>query len=447
MKHITILVAAALFGASVNAQVFSSGLEDWTNDLPDDFMGSKTNMGAGNVLQVTENPHGGSSAARLINATNSHKRFTTQNVAVVENTVYDFTFWVRGTGEVRTGFYDGLSDEGTSYTYGTFYVSTGNEWVEVTQQVSCPPGATNAQFVLSVRNTAEPEHLVVDDVVITAGEVVPPTEATIYEIQYTTDVSGASPLVGQIVITSGIVTGSKAGTGYFLQDGVGPWNGIFVNDLTNNPALGDEVLITATVQENFGYTRMNNIAVYEVVSTGNTVPAAEQLNPTTASQEQWESVLVTVADVQCTSLPNNFGEWNINNWLGSMLVDDVLFASAPTLNAYYTITGPTQYAFNTWRILPRSAGDLGVGTSVNENSATSFVTYPNPANDMLTIELEATNSRTEYSLLDAAGRVVLNDVATNDRVVLNTRDLSNGVYLLTVRNNSNVRSQRVAVQH
>lgn len=445
MKHIT-LGALLLMAGAANAQVFTSGLETWDAGLPTDWMGSKTNVAAADIAQVNDNVHGGTSAVRLTNATTSHKRFTTQNVTVTAGTVYDFTFWVRGAGDVRTGLWDGLSDAGSSYTYGT-YVAATTEWTQVTQQVTCPTGATSVQFVLSIRSTAATENLVVDDVVISEAIIAPPVEATIYEIQYTAAADGNSPLMNDAVITSGIVTGAKAGYGYFIQDGTGAWNGIFVNDATNSPALGDEVEITGTVQENFTFTRLSPVTGYTVVSTGNAVPAAEIVSPTAAATEQWESVLVTVADMECLTTPNQYGEWDISNWQGTLMVDDDLYATSPIAGNFYSITGPMYFAYNIWRILPRSASDLGVGTGVSEIADASFNTYPNPASDMLYVELTSSTGRTELNLIDASGRVVLNDVITTDRAVVNTSAYANGVYMLTVRTNNGLRSQRIAIQH
>ncbi|MGV3637361.1 MAG: T9SS type A sorting domain-containing protein [Flavobacteriales bacterium] len=447
MKHITLGALLLLSSASVNAQLFTSDLEAWTDGLPDDFVGTRTNLSTDSIFQETEDVHGGTYAVRLQLSTGTHKRFTTAPQSVTAGVTYDITFWVRGTGSIRTGLYDGRPDASGYSAYNAYVDLLDADWQEVTQSVTAAVTTAEAEFVFSILETVGPSHLVLDDITISEGAVVEPTTATIYEIQFTTDVAGASPLVNQPVVTSGVVTASKAGLGYFLQDGTGPWNGIFVNDATNTPSLGDLVELTASVQENFGFTRLNNVVNYAVTSSGNTVPAAELLNPTTASQEQWESVLVTVSDVECTVLPNNFGEWTIANWLGSMLADDVLFVATPTLGSFYTITGPIQYAFSTWRILPRDLNDIGVGTSVSETNGTIFGTYPNPANDLLFIELDALNGRTEYSLIDPAGRVVLSDVATSDRVQIPTGGLSNGVYLLTVRNSAGASSTRVAVQH
>lgn len=445
MKHIT-LGALLLMAGAANAQVFTSGLETWNAGTPTDWMGSKTNIAAADIAQVSDNVHGGTSAVRLTNTTTSHKRFTTQNVTVTAGTVYNFSFWVRGSGDVRTGLWDGLSDAGSSYTYGA-YVAATTDWTQVTQQVTSPTGATSVQFVFSIRSTAATEHLVVDDVVISEAIVEPPMEATIYEIQFTEAPDGASPHATHAVITSGIVTGAKAGYGYFIQDGTGPWNGLFVNDATNNPALGDELEITGTVQESFAFTRLSPVTGYTVLSTGNTVPAAESLAPTAAASEQWESVLVSVADMECLSTPNQYGEWNISNWQGALLGDDELYAATPTVGNFYSITGPMFYAFNLWRILPRSASDLSAGTGMGYVDGATFSTYPNPANDVLSIELSGNSGLTEVSLTDASGRVVLNDVTSTDRAVVNTSAYANGVYMLTVRTNNAVRSQGIAIQH
>ncbi len=76
--------------------------------------------------------------------------------------------------------------------------------------------------------------------------IEPTTERTIYEIQYSE--TGPSPLEGLQVITYGIVT-AIYDFGFFLQDASGAWNGIFVYEYGSNVILGDEVNITATVEE------------------------------------------------------------------------------------------------------------------------------------------------------------------------------------------------------
>ncbi|MDE0978913.1 MAG: hypothetical protein OSA78_02900, partial [Flavobacteriales bacterium] len=81
--------------------------------------------------------------------------------------------------------------------------------------------------------------------------------STIYEIQ---GQQFTSPFIGLTVTTTGIVsannvTSSTAGfIGYFVQDGSGPWNGVYVYDNTHAPEIGDEIIIEAEVQEYFDVT-------------------------------------------------------------------------------------------------------------------------------------------------------------------------------------------------
>jgi DNA/RNA endonuclease YhcR with UshA esterase domain len=441
MKHITLFACAALFGATMQAQVFTSGFEDWTDDLPDDWMGSKTQFTAADVAQVSENPHGGSYAVRLTNTSNTHKRFTTQNVTVTEGTVYNFSFWVRGSGEIRTGFFDGLSDAGSSYAYQA-YVTATDTWTQVTQQVTAPPGSTSAQFILSVRNSAAPEHIVVDDVEITEATVDPPTEATIAEIQGTGD---ESPFAGEVVTTSGVVSAVNGTVGYFLQDGTGPWSGIYVFTNPGDLVRGDAVTITGGVVEFNGQTQISNVTGTTVTSSGN------ELTPTTittaeGNTEPYESVLVRVVNANCVSA-GSFGQYTVNDGSGPVLVDDVLYAHPFVVGTNYDITGVLQYAFSEWRILPRDVNDVSVSTGFGEFAGASVAVFPNPANDALTIELGTLNGRTEFTLTDAAGRVVHGDVLTAVRGTVDLNGLANGLYVLTLRNGSDMWSTRVQIQH
>ncbi len=79
--------------------------------------------------------------------------------------------------------------------------------------------------------------------------VVEATELSIYDIQYTTEASGDSPYKGEFIKTKGIVTGVKSGTktSFYLQDGTGEWDGIYVFESTLPITLGDSIELAATV--------------------------------------------------------------------------------------------------------------------------------------------------------------------------------------------------------
>ncbi|HOY38904.1 MAG TPA: T9SS type A sorting domain-containing protein [Bacteroidales bacterium] len=179
-------------------------------------------------------------------------------------------------------------------------------------------------------------------------------EYTIAEIQGNT---GASPYDGDMVITSGIVTGVFA-TGYFIQDGAGAWNGIFVYDNAHDPLLGDSLTIKAIVDEYNGKTELTSVSEYNVNSVDNTLPDAVVVTTLAAAGELYEGVLVKVENAACTNEDAGFGEWTVDDGSGAINIDDFIFAYTPTLGTTYSITGIVDYANSAYKILPRSLDDI-----------------------------------------------------------------------------------------
>ncbi|MGB6035116.1 MAG: T9SS type A sorting domain-containing protein [Cryomorphaceae bacterium] len=190
-----------------------------------------------------------------------------------------------------------------------------------------------------------------------------PVEATIQEIQESVD--GDSPLIDQIVITSGIVTAAYD-EGFWIQDGTGAWSGVFVREDNPATAVGDAVSITGIVQENFGLTRVNNLTDLTVETSGNALPAAEVLTTAAAGTEEWEGVLIQVLEVTCTDNDLGFGEWSINDGSGDYRVDDELYNAAPQLLVGYDLTGVAHFSFGDFKLFPRDAADVVLNTNANE---------------------------------------------------------------------------------
>lgn len=164
-----------------------------------------------------------------------------------------------------------------------------------------------------------------------------PTLVPIYEIQGS---GTASPLVGQTVITEGIVTGdyqdgdadtSRNLRGYYLQDETGDGNlstsdGIFVfeSSLITDVNVGDRLRITGTVTEFFGETQISASTV-EIIGSGSVAPSSIDL-PTLstvlnadgeliANLEQYEGMLVNFPEtLTVTELFNldRFGELRVS---------------------------------------------------------------------------------------------------------------------------------------
>ena len=164
----------------------------------------------------------------------------------------------------------------------------------------------------------------------------------IYEIQ---GEAHTSPLVGQSVTTTGIVTAVDS-NGFYLQDAIGDDNdatsdAIFVfTGSTPGVAVGDDVEVSGTVSEftpggtdtgNLSTTQISESPTVTVNSSGNAIPAAtiignggrvpptenidddafSSFDPTTDGIDFFESLegmLVTAKDTVAVSPTNRFGE-------------------------------------------------------------------------------------------------------------------------------------------
>lgn len=436
-----------------SAQVFQSGFEDWTGTAPDGWGTSGvSNIGAANITQVSENVHSGTYAVRLTNAATGHKRFATSPLEVTSGQNYEVTFWVRGNGEVRVGLFDGRPGTSAGYAGYTPYtvVASPDTWTQVTRSIAAANDTTDGQFILSVRNTVAPEQLVVDDVNITLAAPLTPT--SIYNIQYTTDPTGASPLNGQTVLTGGIVSADIPGTnnGYFVQSGSGPWSGITVFDTDHSPAIGDSVTFMATVSEFNSNTELTGISSYVVVSSGNPLVAFDVATGD-VSLEPLESVLIRVVNASCTEVPGgaNFGKYKVNDGTGDAVIGKAIYTTTPDpmIGNILDITGVNYFAYGEYNIQPRMTSDVDFLTGISAAGVLSTVQVgPNPATNILNVSLgQAAGSQVEYTLTDMQGRMVQNGQFFGAQGQLNVNDMATGLYHLTLRSSELVKTFTVQV--
>ena len=220
---------------------------------------------------------------------------------------------------------------------------------------------------------------------------------TIAEIQGTGDIS---PYEDLVVTTTGIVT-AVVSNSYFIQDGTDIRSGIYIYDQNNTPALGDEVTLTGTVDEYFELTEIVSVTAFTVNSSNNTIPEPIALTSTAANNEDYEGMLVKVIDAICTNADLGFGEWEINDGSGPIVINDLMYAFSPDLNIAYSVTGPLVYSFGNYKIEPRSMDDVLIEIPIY------FTKSPKETeinNNSLTIYWEtnvAANSKISYGLTTA----------------------------------------------
>ena len=218
----------------------------------------------------------------------------------------------------------------------------------------------------------------------TGGEIT-----AIHDIQYTTDSSGDSPMDGQTVTISGIVTaefwGSSSNSYLYVQDAEGPWNGVVCFEYggwdtfdfsssagtLHSVAEGDSVTVIGTVDEYYcstcddGLTEITGVTA--VIIHG---PAVNMINPSIVAPgqimtggsdaEKFESCLITVQDVTVDNPDLGFGEWSVSDGTNSMRLDDVwdYYYYPENGQSLAEVSGVMTYSYGNTKLLPRLARDI-----------------------------------------------------------------------------------------
>ncbi len=190
----------------------------------------------------------------------------------------------------------------------------------------------------------------------------------IYDIQFTTDPLGDSPLEGQVVTTTATVYGVYP-EGFAMADAAGAWNGIYVStEGAPTVAVGDIVQVVATVDEDMGRTTLGRTGTpitVTTLSTGGT-PHAPTLIATGNVTESVEGVFVTTDSVTVSNInpddPNDEGEFLITDSTSDLRASDLNgTAYEPTLNESLSfVRGMMDFEANNFKIAYRNLGDIGI---------------------------------------------------------------------------------------
>ena len=439
MRHIYIsLIMLLISSLSFGQIIWESNFETWASENePDGWRGAKTNMSIDSCIQDSDGATYGAYLAELHNGQSGHKRFTTLGIELVEDQPYEVEVWVRGAGEIRTGLYDfDLDGNDFGYNYNPYEDVQTSDIYSFVQVITPDTTYESCELILSLRNGV----VDVDRVEIRIGSVVDPVAKTIEEIQFTTDPDGDSPELGVLVVTTGVVT-AVAGNGYFIQDGEGAWSGLRVFDQENEPSIGDELSVTGLIEEYFDFTRLTDVSAYDVLGQ-TAVPAPLEEETFVLNDEMYEGVLVKTTG-ECMELLD-FGEWSIDDGSGVVLVDDFFYDAEPTVGVFYDITGPLDYSFGAFKILPRDMDDVDIAIGIAELSFVNISTYPNPTADFLVIERNSIEP-VQAMIYDVNGRLVLDEVVISQLERLDVTRLSEGQYTLLITDGSTLAGTQIQI--
>ncbi|MDT7542644.1 MAG: uncharacterized protein QOE33_2548 [Acidobacteriota bacterium] len=248
----------------------------------------------------------------------------------------NFNFTVSLTSPAPAG---GVTFNASTADGTTNPATAGSDYVALTNQpFTITAGNTSTTVTVTVNGdtTTEPNETFFVNISNVTGAIAGDTQGLgtitnddvtvtpIYNIQGS---GSTSPLVGQSVSTTGIVTATKPGSsgGFFIQDPTGDGNtatsdGIFVftgGTLPAGAVVGNNVQVSGTVQEfipstdpfQHPETELSGSPTVSVISTGNTRPA-----PT----------VITAADTQVNNLDN------LEKYEGMRVIIPSLTVVAPT---------------------------------------------------------------------------------------------------------------------
>ncbi len=148
-------------GPSLGDNIFVDGsFERWSGGLPIGWVGEATNLSADGIAEDLAFPAEGLRACRLVNPSDSHKRFSSAPLAVPAGR-YRCSVAVRGAGEIRFARYTGSYSSYTSYT-----TVADAAWRTLDYDFSLSAPTAAFELIFSIRNTdSAGGHLSVDDVV------------------------------------------------------------------------------------------------------------------------------------------------------------------------------------------------------------------------------------------------------------------------------------------
>jgi predicted extracellular nuclease len=249
----------------------------------------------------------------------------------------------------------------------------------------------------------------------------------IEDIQSPPGPDGESPLEGVTVTTEGIVTARfYGGNNIFIQDGAGPWTGLALYRPDASLNVGDEVQVTGEVSEYNGLTQIGYGHV-TVLSTGNLPPAPEVLVTGSVGEEQWESVLVRVENANVTSEANQYGEWEVDDGTGAVLVDDMGDYSYVPADGDLVlfVQGPLNDAYGDFKIEPRDDDDIDAEVCGNAFTPVYDIQgdgdYSPIEGDIVSVEAVVTG--------DFQGSDQLRGFFMQDRVGDGNTDTSDGIFV------------------
>jgi hypothetical protein len=252
----------------------------------------------------------------------------------------------------------------------------------------------------------------------------------IYSVQNVPVGKDTSAYVGEAVNVTGVVTASRGvyynDNIFVIQDGMGPFNGIYVYDPAGAaPAVeGDSVTVSGFITEYYGLTELYMFPDCYTEHGPGTVPDPTVVTTGTISTssnlaERYEGVLVRVNGLRVTNPDLDFGEWEVTDQSGPAIVsDDAYYAYEPVDNdTLGAIIGVLNYTYSNFKMEPRRSADI-----LGPPAIWSLVYSPIPPTSAGQITISATVVEYNFNLSSVKVFYSTDDGATFDSTAMSSPD-------------------------
>jgi endonuclease I len=296
-----------------------------------------------------------------------------------------------------------------------------------------------AYKIMAIDNAGDTSYAVASYLV---RKVFSGTITTIKEIQ---GEKSASDYDGQTKSTTGVVTAS-IGSGYYIQDGYGAWNGLYIYDDVNVPDVGDSIVVTGEVTEYYTLTELTPTDYY-YVSSGHDLPEPVVLNTgdikfdNAPNAEQYESVRIKVEGATCTfdDYKADFYMWKVNDGSGEAKIHNTfVYNYDPTQGVSYDVTGILTYTYSEWKVDIISEADVVEAEDLTAPSIKEVnVTGGSYVEVIFDEDITQASAETaaNYTFTDGINVVLaMHDMFQKDKVILQVTNMTQGMHTLTANN-------------
>ena len=332
------------------------------------------------------------------------------------------------------------------------YLLSGSENITFSEAVIDADDATLVH--LSGASAAMVFDLTIDQLTLSSKDQSLALYAGICPISYTNSINPNGIIDNDVSTTfTGIISATDNYNNMWISDATGEYNGvmIFSYNMVDEVEVGDEVIFTATRDEYYNLSELMDPVLIEVVSSGNTPYQASDilgsdisdvLPANTPSAEKWEGQLVSIRNALvteyndeefyyiCTS-DNGVTQFRISDNVDYQLSNIVL-----AVGDYYKVTGVIDFTYDQYAINPRTADDILITTSINNESEKICKVFPNPVTNKITIKTNC--NITKLQIISLTGEVVYEvDNKSFNEVSISVEDLSAGIYFVKTFDQTN----------